>query len=80
MKKTVLTTALLLMLPASTLYAVDAHHPQQQAQAQSLSSPQGGGMPMENMQAHMQKMRAQMEEIRKTEDPDKREQLIDEHM
>lgn len=80
MKKTLLTTAMLFILPTSALYAVDSHHPEKQEQGQLMSSQQSGDMMMENMQAHMQKMNQQMDEIRATEDPDKRAELIDEHM
>ncbi|MBI5463008.1 MAG: hypothetical protein HY941_12555 [Gammaproteobacteria bacterium] len=45
----------------------------------------GGGMMMsdgdtKNMQEQMRKMQMQMDEIRKTTDPEKRDRLIDEHM
>ena len=81
MNKVLLTaTAVLFVLPSSATYAVDEHHPGKQGQGQSMSSQQGGGMMMEKMQGHMKKMMQQMDEIHKTEDPDKREKLIDEHL
>jgi hypothetical protein len=81
MKKTLLTTtALLISLPMTASYAVDAHQPDQQGQGQSMSGQQGSGMMMENMQANMKTMMQQMDEIRNTEDPDKRDKLIEEHM
>jgi hypothetical protein len=80
MKTRLLATMILLILPTTALYAVDAHHPDKQGQGQSMSSQQSGDMTMEKMQAHMQKMREQMDKIRATEDPDKRAELFDEHM
>ena len=40
----------------------------------------GGGKSMLPMHEYMQKMRTQMDEINKTEDPDKRDELIESHM
>lgn len=39
-----------------------------------------GGMPMKAMHEHLQKMRSQMAEINRTEDPDKRDELLESHM
>ncbi|MCO6414517.1 MAG: hypothetical protein J5I92_17420 [Thiogranum sp.] len=79
MKKVLLTaTAVLFILPSSASYAADVHNPSQ-GQGQSMSGQQGGTT-MQKMQARMQEMRQQMETIRNTEDPDKRDMLIDEHM
>jgi hypothetical protein len=39
-----------------------------------------GGMPMTLMHEHMQKMRAQMQEIHRNDDPDKRDELLQAHM
>ena len=57
----------------------EAHHPESApASAPGMPAMAGGCMPM--MQEHMQKMRAQMEEIHGTSDPDKRNELIQAHM
>lgn len=39
-----------------------------------------GSMPMMQMDKHMRNMRTQMEEIRRTDDPGKRDKLIQAHM
>lgn len=81
MNKTLLTTAMIVLaMPMTSSYAVDAHHPGKQAQGLSMPAQQGGGMMTEKMQAHMKKMMQQMDEIRDTGDPDKRDKLIEEHM
>jgi len=78
-----LTVAILLAFPLPSLYAVDAHHPEKQAQGKSsqMAGQKGmsGGM-MGNMQTHMKKMMQQMQEIHEARDPDKRDQLTEEHM
>jgi periplasmic protein CpxP/Spy len=81
MKNALLTAiALLIILPSPTSYAADVQRPGTQGQGQSMSRQQQGSMSMEKMQAKMQQMQQQMEAIRNTEDPDKRDKLIDEHM
>jgi hypothetical protein len=47
------------------------------AAGQEAPTMSGGGMPM---QEQMQKMRSQMDEIHRTKDPDKRNELIQAHM
>jgi len=84
MKKVhLLTVAVLLAFPQPSLYAVDAHHPEKQAQGKSMPKAgqkgMSGGM-MESMPAHMKKMMQQMQKIHKTRDPDKRDLLLEEHM
>jgi hypothetical protein len=55
-----------------------AHYPDSGvATDQGASAMPGGGMPMHEQ---MQKMQAQMAEIHRTEDPDKRDALIQSHM
>ena len=68
-----------LALAAGEAQGDKAHHPES-AGAQQTPTGSGGGMPMRQMHEHMQKMQAQMEQIRRTEDPDKRDELIQSHM
>ena len=84
--KTMIAVTTLLMSAGLALAAEEAqdhkaHHPEAAgATAQQMPAGPGGGMPMMPMHEHMQKMHAQMEEIRRTEDTDKRDELIDAHM
>jgi len=83
MKKMItLIMASALFLPQLFLYADESHHPEQQGpeeETQTQGKPARGGM-MGKMEAHMEKMMRQMEEIQKTDDPAKREKLLQEHM
>ena len=78
--KTMVAVTTLLMSSSLALAAGEAqdhkaHHPESPgAIGQETPSATAGGMPM------MQKMQAQMVEIRRTEDPDKRDELIQSHM
>jgi len=82
-KMHLLTVAILLAFPLPSLYAVDAHHPEKQAQGKSMpvagQKGMSGGM-MGNMQTHMKEMMQQMQELHKTRDPDKRDLLVEQHM
>ncbi|MGB7932356.1 MAG: hypothetical protein WCH04_09030 [Gammaproteobacteria bacterium] len=70
-----------LALAAGETQDHEAHHPEPaDATAQQMPAGSAGGMPMMQMHEQMQKMHAQMEEIRRTEDPDKRDELIQSHM
>lgn len=90
-----LTAALAVTLAAMNVDVVadDAHHPEKTQAAQPPgqgSGMTGGGMmsggmmmsggDMQRMQDQMRKMQMQMDDIRKTTDPKKRDRLIDEHM
>ena len=76
---TILLTGSGLALAAGQSQEHEAHHPEPAgSSAPGAPAMAGGGMPM--MQEHMQKMQAQMEEIHKTSDPDKRDKLIQSHM
>lgn len=80
-KLTLLVAAL--VLGNANALAEQAHHPDA-AQGSPQSGMMGGGMMdsdmMERMQENMQKMQAQMKEIRSTKDDKTRERLMDEHM
>jgi len=78
-KLTVLTAAFALTLPTFTVYAEQAHHPEQQKTAGDMPA-QGMGDMMEKMQQHMKKMMQQMQAIHATDDPEKRDKLLQEHM
>lgn len=84
--KTMVAVTTLLMSSSLALAAGEtqdhqAHHPEPaDATAQQMPAGLAGGMPMMQMHEQMQKMHAQMEEIRRTEDPDKRDELIQAHM
>lgn len=84
--KTIVAVTTLLMSSGVALAAGDApdqqsHHPDPAgATAQAAPAVPGGGMPMMPMHENMQKMHAQMDEIRRTEDPDKRDELIQAHI
>ena len=70
-----------LVLAAGQTQEGKSHHPDSAGSTdQTVPAMSGGDMPMMAMQEHMQKMHAQMEEIRRTEDPDKRDELINAHM
>lgn len=59
----------------------EAHHPNSAGNTtQGSNTMHDGGMPMMQTDKHMQKMRAQMDEIRRTDDPVKRDKLIQAHM
>ena len=84
--KTILAVTTLVMSAGVALAAEDkqehkAHHPDAAGVTDKGNSAMpGGGMPMMQMNEHMQKMRTQMAEIHRTEDPDKRDELIQSHM
>ena len=70
MKKMItLTLASALFMPPLFLHAEENHHPKEQ-----------GVKDAPVMCEHMQEMMRQMEEIRKTDDPVKRDKLMQEHM
>jgi hypothetical protein len=77
MKKTLLATTLL--LSSSLLWAAgQGHDHDQQTKSSHVEKTMDmGSMPM--MKDKMSKMQSQMEEIKKTDDPEKREQLIQAH-
>jgi len=75
--KLLILTAALTALPVSIIYANDAHHPNKMSPGTTMKG--GMGM-MGNMHTKMQNMMQQMNEIRNTKDPDKRDYLIDKHM
>ncbi len=84
MKTNRLIAALALALSSGPVFAtgpahqVGGHEPaDSQAEGESAS---GHPMGMMSMQADMQKLRQQMMEIKRTQDPDKREALIERHM
>ena len=83
--KTIVAVSTLLMSSGLALAAGEgqdqkSHHPQQAGTTlKQMPAGPGGGMQMMPMHEHMQKMHAQMEEIRRTEDPDKRDELIRAH-
>jgi hypothetical protein len=57
------------------------HHPDSAGgTTQVAPAMPGGSMPMMPMHEQMQKMRSQMAAIHRTEDPDKRDELIESHM
>lgn len=84
--KTIVAVTTLLMSSGLALAAGDtqdqqSHHPEPAGTtAQPATAGSGGDMPMMPMHENMQKMHAQMEEIRRTEDPDKRDELIQSHI
>jgi len=84
--KTMVAVTMLLMSSGLVLAAGQSqeqqdHHPDSAGETtQGAPAMPVGGMPMMPMHAHMQKMRAQMAEIHRTEDPDKRDELIESHM
>jgi hypothetical protein len=81
--KTIVAVTTLLMSSGLVLASGEAQdqkaqHPEAAgAAAQQTPAGPGGGMPMMKMHENM---RAQMEEINRTEDPDKRDKLIQTHM
>jgi len=83
MKKLIaLTAACALALPPLAVYAEQAHHPEQQKTGGDMPAqggqPAPGGM-MDKMQKHMETMMQQMDAIHKTDDPEKRDKLLQEH-
>jgi hypothetical protein len=79
--KYILLAAAVSVLPMQASYADDAHHPDKKASATAVKNnmKSAKGM-MGNIPQHMKKMMQQMNDIRNTQDPDKRDRLIDEHM
>jgi hypothetical protein len=83
---TMITLASLLLGSGFALAADDVqehkqHHPDPASAAtQGAAARSGGEMSMMSMDKQMQKMRAEMEEIHRTKDPDKRDELIGTHM
>lgn len=84
MKKIYLLVAVMLLAsPLAALHADDDHHDGKKTRAESKSMADATGMDGEkckDMQPQMKKMMQQMQEIRRTEDPDKRDKLMEEHM
>ena len=82
MKKLIaLAAACALTLPPFSVYAEQTHHPEQQetkGEMPAQGQPAMGGM-MDKMQGHMKKMMQQMDAIHKTDDPEKRDKLLQEH-
>ncbi len=83
MKKLIaLTAACALILPPLSIYAEQAHHPEQQGIQEGEMPAQGqpamDGM-MDKMQGHMKKMMQQMDAIHATDDPEKRDELLQKH-
>lgn len=80
-KRIALAAACALTLPLFSVYAEQAHHPEQQeikGEMPAQGQPAMGGM-MDKMQGHMKKMMQQMDAIHKTDDPEKRDKLLQEH-
>jgi len=75
MKKTLTTLAAALML-AAPAWAVDEHHPEQQAGA-AAQSPEKA---VERMQENATKMQVQLDRIAKAGTPEERQKLLMEHM
>lgn len=86
MAKTMIATIAILFAAAFALSAeqdIDhgAHHrADNSANAGQASTEYSGVMPMKQMQESMQKMHSQMAEIHRTQDPEKRDELIEAHM
>tara|TARA_R110001606_G_C15404705_1_gene654306 strand:- start:36903 stop:37385 length:483 start_codon:yes stop_codon:yes gene_type:complete len=81
MKKTLIATTLL--LSSGLAFATEKSHehdtsPSQTTMKQDKSAATDQNMPM--MHENMKKMQAQMTEINKTQDPDKRDELLKTHM
>ena len=80
----VMTTLLMnsgLVLATGNTMEQKANHPNAVGgTTQEAPAKPGGTMPMKPMHEHLQKMRTQMAEINRTEDPDKRDELIESHM
>lgn len=79
MKKLIALAAVYaLILPPLSVYAEQAHHPKQpevKGEMPAQSQPAMGGM-MGKMQEHMKKMMQQMDAIHTTDDPEKRDELL----
>ena len=69
-----------LLMGAPVVYADDAHHPDQQGQTSNTQASAEGNSAMQKMQENMKKMRAQLDKIQKTKDPELRQKLMMEHM
>ena len=83
MKKLLISSMIAaLFMGASGGYADDAHHPDQQGRAGKVTVPASAESDsiMKKMQENMKKMRAQLDKIQKTKDPELRQKLMMEHM
>ncbi len=69
-----------LLMGAPVVYADDAHHPDQQGQTGKAPASAESNSAMQKMQENMKKMRAQLDKIQKTKDPELRQKLMMEHM
>jgi hypothetical protein len=69
-----------LLMGAPVVYADDAHHPDQQGQTSKTPASAEGNSAMQKMQENMKKMRAQLDKIQKTKDPELRQKLMMEYM
>lgn len=68
-------------MPAFTVSAEEAHHPDKEGAAPAESRPGGAmGQGTEPLQEQMEKMRAQMQSIHETKQPKERQKLLREHM
>ena len=71
-----------LLMGTPVVYADDGHHPDQQGQTSKVTAPASAesDSAMQKMQENMKKMRAQLDKIQKTKDPELRQKLMMEHM
>ena len=71
-----------LLMGTSMVYADDAHHPGKPGQTGNVtaSASTESDSTVQKMQENMKKMRAQLDKIQKTKDPELRQKLMMEHM
>ena len=81
LKHLLISTAVSFAMGIATVQADPRHHAGQgQMNGQAASSPGMGMMDMDRMHDQMQIMRETMDRAHKTDDPDKRRQLMQQHM
>ena len=83
MKKLLISSvAAVLFMGASGVYADDAHHPDQQGRTGKVAVPASADdeQVTQKMQENEKKMRARLDKLRKTKDPEERQKLMMEYM
>ena len=83
MKKLLISSAVaVLFMGASGVHADDAHHPDQTGRTGKVAAPASadGEKVTQKMQENEKKMRARLDKLRKTKDPEERQKLMMEYM
>lgn len=82
MNKLTLPMFALSALLSTPIFAVDAHHPEQKADASkaAAAAPADTGKTIQKMSGNLKKMESQLEKLGKAKTPEERQELLQEHM